>query len=559
MDRGSGTVSVSSHLHINRVGGIISPFNDIFVEKTTPPSQQESKEASPYCLGGIPHRNYKDFSYSRSSLIEDIFSGSDKLDKRHIDLSSVQYLKRVQWKQNQEFYCFLPQFRVHQPNPILLPIRMGCVGKSIRDIFKTREPPKRLGHHCPGGDITLPLQHGFFIIGELVTDRPGEIFLVMSLNSSENPMVGIYDPFVPTKVAGMKTTVGKIRIGGEQMQFLFFESFLSQLESRESVDTGKVAWKLAATQQESFPLPTAPKPVADQPIINNGPPIPMDELLAVIDSEDDEEMEIDDSTPTNSTPTPTSVPSSENNIKPLTTKRVKPATFENPPTKSQKVSTEHKIPMTFPLYGSKLYDIEIPSPLKNIDQLQSIHINMTSFPDTVPSGGWKFPINCFCRFVNLSNIHITQPNLELFPSDIEYLTNLQFLTINNAKFKTIPLSSNGVSVLPQSLVYLDLSDNELDSFPTSNLPSLKYLNLQCNSLSSFSDCFQSMGELSYLNLFGNNLCSIPTSLKSCKFLTTLLISNNQISQLPEDFFNEFSYLRRLDMSRLVKKKKRKRV
>ena len=555
MDRGGGTLSTLTFLHANRAGAATPSFNDCFLTN----KNDSTKEELPFCLGVIPHRNSKDFSFSFSSLAEELVSKKQDTTNTS-DLVSIQYIKQVQWNKAQEYICFHPIFK--DKNNEYLPIRLGAVG-SIKDNFHTRDPPKRLGHHCAGGDLTLPLQHAYFLIGE-VSVAYGSSFIVMNLNSTENLMISVYNPFVPTKVTGMKTTAGKVRIGGAQMQMLFLEEFLSCLYPRE-VGEKYMSWKLKkATESQPIPsispavdvskIPTSKEEVfATSSADFGGSCTPMDELLAAVsvreggdESKTQNENQDSEDSPvyTEGTHSPLQSEPTFIDIKASHLSYERPA-VEEPPAKVAKATLQQDISESI---RDTLFEVDV-DPEVDHQKLLSVHIDENSFPDDIPPS-WRFAMQTINKFTAINSIYIRGVNFSSLPPEMELLENLQFFTAPNNCIRSVPISmSTGNATFPRSLVLLDLSGNELERFPSCDLPKLRYLNLQSNRLISIANSFNLLPELGYLNVSLNRLTEAPTTLTACTKLGTLLLATNSFSTFPNGFFRFFSHLRRLDLSR----------
>ena len=487
-DSGIGALSVASLLQLGRLGATEKTQEAFFAEASfgdfavdpqiVADSAKGAKNATdfPFCLGAIPHANSKDFSFSFSTLVNDIIT--KKESPFHQNLSTVQFLQHSRWKEDEELVCLLPLFR-DPASQQQLPIRMG-ITKSIKDIFLAREPPKRLAHHCAGGDLTLPMQHGFVLVGDVAG---GNSLLVMSLSCTENPMLAVYDPFVPTKVAGMKMTSGKVRIGGCQMRMIFLEDFLAATEKRSDFDEGLVGWRLR-TVEVSETTPPATAPAAPLPVVESGPsidiaeepmevalPSAMDELLAAVtERESDDEDAAMESEYEESEETEQLVSVTEQQTSGTHSPLASEPTFVNPnasrlsykrpsPMGGYEVASEakvNKLSSAQMLHSSDecIFDLELGN-LSDLNRLKSIYLTADAFIDSkAPISGWRFPSQSLLRFGGVTSVHISKAGLTQVPVELRRLSYLKFLVLSDNMISQVPEDPNdGLGTFPHSLCW----------------------------------------------------------------------------------------------------------
>lgn len=552
MDKGTGTLSVCAFLHINRAGGVTPSFNDSFLQIEG--EKIIKKGDLPYCLGKTQQRNRtRDYTYSLSTFIEEIITKKSSIQNIY-NLSSIEYLKQIKWNEQQQFICFHPAFK--GKNNEYIPIKLGING-SIKELLQKKETiPKRLAKNIAGGDFIVPLQHGNIIIGELLYSNT--TYLLMNINSSENLMIYIFHPYLKT-TTGLKTTSSKVRMGYSQTKMLLFDEFISCLYPRYMVE-GFMSLKLKNRDRVKL---------NSKGLNSSAISTPMDELLAAVSEreiESDEMEELDQKNEQNQTQSQYTLGTHSPLLKEPKFIDVKTQynlfnekssnlqeEFEQPKSKIQKISYYHEISDS-----QHIEELEIENPPgRDNKSLKIFHIDQNIIPENKIPKNWIFPSQSINQYPNLTNIFIRGINLCEIPKEIQNLQNLKFLTLSKNKIRVIPTLNDSTSdsstcVFPNSLEFLDLSENLLEFFPLCNLPHLKYLNLQSNKLSHIDDsAFVYLVDLAYLNLSFNNLSLIPSSLKNCTKICSLLLSTNLFSNFPQNFFNFFSYLRRLDLSRFV--------
>ncbi|KAL0132508.1 hypothetical protein PUN28_000330 [Cardiocondyla obscurior] len=155
--------------------------------------------------------------------------------------------------------------------------------------------------------------------------------------------------------------------------------------------------------------------------------------------------------------------------------------------------------------------------------------------------------------VNLEELYLDGNNLTTVPTvSLKGPRAIRVLSLasNNIGF----LSRDAFDTLGESLLQLDLSDNELSHIEDgafSGIQHLLFFNISYNSLSRFnSDVFKDISSLLHLDLSANFLQEFPTdALRYLKDLKFLNISNNLITEIERIHLLNLHELQVLDLSR----------
>ena len=150
----------------------------------------------------------------------------------------------------------------------------------------------------------------------------------------------------------------------------------------------------------------------------------------------------------------------------------------------------------------------------------------------------------------LTHLDLSHNHLETIDNKfIESLSNLQFLDVSFNKINKLPeeflsrfgslselrvtnnlLQSISGEDLPSSLRALSIGNNKIASLPL-NLPEIRYLNIQDNSISSIQIAAAWFKELQSLNISGNAITAFPdVKFNSLKILD---LSRNKLQSIPE--------------------------
>lgn len=120
-----------------------------------------------------------------------------------------------------------------------------------------------------------------------------------------------------------------------------------------------------------------------------------------------------------------------------------------------------------------------------------------------------------------------------FSDCLQEMKNLQFCTFYS------PLDSifQNKNILPSSLVYLDLSEQGIKTFPDfNNFPNLAYLDLGSNHLKFIPSSIGELKKLKKIDLSDNEIKTLPSELFKLANLESIDFRYNQIEELPIEFF-----------------------
>lgn len=165
-------------------------------------------------------------------------------------------------------------------------------------------------------------------------------------------------------------------------------------------------------------------------------------------------------------------------------------------------------------------------------------LKLSEVPDTLRS------------FANLRILNLSNNRLSTLPDWLGELQNLQEINLEGNCIGTLP---NSVGNLIR-LRTLKLSTNQLAKLPRTlgYLSQLQYLDISSNRITSLPSWFEKFKALEFLDISDNGLVTDLESLVNISkliHLKALDISSNQIAILPEWFFDTFSELQSLNISR----------
>ena len=152
-------------------------------------------------------------------------------------------------------------------------------------------------------------------------------------------------------------------------------------------------------------------------------------------------------------------------------------------------------------------------------------------------------IHPFLKIINLSFNHIKS-----LPTNIHYLRFLHTLNLSHNYLEELP---NNIGYLAQ-LNTLILDNNHLKVLPNTftRLIQLEILNLSFNHFQSI-DKIKNLPNLKIISMNSNPLKTFPVLLNTCFNLEEISFSNIQLNQMNDitfDLFNQFTKLKKLDLS-----------
>jgi internalin A len=141
--------------------------------------------------------------------------------------------------------------------------------------------------------------------------------------------------------------------------------------------------------------------------------------------------------------------------------------------------------------------------------------------------------------INLSNKGITA-----IPTEIEKLTNLQYLNFSGNQLTVIPIEIEKLIDLQKLYLY----NNQITTIPTEikNLINLQELDLINNQITTIPTEIENLINLQKLFLNNNQITTIPTEIENLINLQKLFLNNNQITTIPTEIENLIN-LQELDL------------
>ncbi|EMD49799.1 leucine-rich repeat containing protein [Entamoeba histolytica HM-3:IMSS] len=123
--------------------------------------------------------------------------------------------------------------------------------------------------------------------------------------------------------------------------------------------------------------------------------------------------------------------------------------------------------------------------------------------------------------------------------EFNFNLNIQRLDLSANFFTTLNFSST-------RLTFLDISQNDLTSFPNLNCPNLERINASFNNIELLPDDITILSSLKSCDLRNNKIKSLPKNFSILTSLTYLQLANNPINNVPPNF--EVMRIRKLNVN-----------
>jgi Leucine-rich repeat (LRR) protein len=169
----------------------------------------------------------------------------------------------------------------------------------------------------------------------------------------------------------------------------------------------------------------------------------------------------------------------------------------------------------------------------------------------------KFPIE-ICKLINLQILNLSYNNLTTIPKEIGNLINLRELYLSNNEItiilkeicnlinlRELYLSNNKITIIPAeignliNLQNLLLTNNEITIIPIEigNLINLKKLKLPCNKITTIPAEIGNLINLKSLFLYINKISTIPSEIGNLINLQILYFNFNNLKTIPAEIGN----------------------
>lgn len=175
----------------------------------------------------------------------------------------------------------------------------------------------------------------------------------------------------------------------------------------------------------------------------------------------------------------------------------------------------------------------VPQSLINMPKLETLYLAGSTYTNFATLSELKS-----LKVLDLSYIKMTQ-----VPNELASIKTLCDLYLGSCGLSTIP---EFFAELP-SLRYLNLDRNSLTALPSRLPPNLKWLRLNQNKLTALPDEIGSLTKLERIYLRNNRLATLPLTLKACSEIEDINLANNDLSSFPAVLL-ELPKLRNLDLS-----------
>ncbi|KAJ8986052.1 hypothetical protein NQ317_013938 [Molorchus minor] len=184
----------------------------------------------------------------------------------------------------------------------------------------------------------------------------------------------------------------------------------------------------------------------------------------------------------------------------------------------------------------------IPAELFHLEELSTLDLRSTEGLDKVKSllvlnlsynHIDSIPNSLFINLTDLLFLDLSNNNLETLPPQTRRLANLQSFILNNNPMGHFQLRQLP-SLLNLETLHMRNTQRNLNNFPTNldNLTNLSDVDLAQNALPKVPDALYSLTNLKRLNLSENEITELSTAIENWQKLETLNLSNNKLTNLP---------------------------
>ncbi|KAJ1773819.1 cysteinyl-tRNA synthetase [Coemansia sp. RSA 1843] len=188
---------------------------------------------------------------------------------------------------------------------------------------------------------------------------------------------------------------------------------------------------------------------------------------------------------------------------------------------------------------------EIPDSISSLAELIKLNVMGNSLTGSLPTG--------LCRLSKLEELDVRQnrlqdfgvtsdlPGLKLLYTERNIVTraHMDFTCATYVSLKSNKLTQCHITNPAHTLVFLDLSHNQLTELPTDifmNLPMLEHLILDSNHIVSLPSSVGNLSNLVHLSCTNNILSLIPIELTRLENLNILDLHNNNLKLLPPEIW-----------------------
>uniref|UniRef100_A0A8C1ZQR5 FLII actin remodeling protein n=1 Tax=Cyprinus carpio TaxID=7962 RepID=A0A8C1ZQR5_CYPCA len=166
------------------------------------------------------------------------------------------------------------------------------------------------------------------------------------------------------------------------------------------------------------------------------------------------------------------------------------------------------------------------------NSLTTLHGELSGLPNLRVIIG-NIPNQLFINLTDLLYLDLSDNNLDSLPPQLRRLVHLQTLILNNNPLMHAQLRQLPAMVALQTL-HLRNTQRTQNNMPTSleGLTNLADVDLSCNDLTRVPECLYSLANLKRLNLSSNQISELSLCIDQWTKLETLNLSRNQLTSLP---------------------------